>query len=209
MKKILVTAMCAAAFGLAARADGTDVLMWYLDLSQSPDATTQADTTFGSINFYMVKSDDKSRTPVVSLNQKTYADMGNLQDGKNGGNLSSGIEANGYRAGLYYTDLRDIDPSYLQGGYEFMMTLYSGGDLKAWTAWLYNDNLAADDPMRATLSKIQQSSGLYSLGELTSDLAPSVAGAYNFGQNVVPEPTGGLLMLVGASLLALRRRRRA
>ena len=203
MKKVLVTAICAAAFGVAAQAAGTDVLMWYLDLSDSPDQGTADTTTFDSMNFYMVRSDDMSRTPVVNLNAKTYQSAGDLQSGANAGIPSSSIQ-DGFRAGNFYTDLRGIDMT----GYEFMMTLYSGGDLVAWTKWLYNDNLEADQ--HVTLASIQQASGLYSLGEIAgNDLAGGGASLtpYGFGKDVVPEPTGGLLMLVGASLLALRRRR--
>ena len=80
MKKMLMTAIGAAAFGLAAWAEGTDVLMWYLNLEDSPDAGTASSTTFDSINFYMVDSSDKSRTPVVNLNARTYENAGDLRD---------------------------------------------------------------------------------------------------------------------------------
>ena len=202
MKKILVTAMCAAAFGLAAQAAGTDVLMWYLNLEDSPDAGTASSTTFDSINFYMVKSDDMSRTPVVSLNERTYHGIDNLQD-QNAGIPSSSIQYGAY-AGDFYTDLSGIDNL---SQYEFMMTLYNGGDLVAWTAWLYNDNLAVNDPLRASLAQVNASLYTTQGGEDLNPVALGNMTPYNFGKNVVPEPTGGLLMLVGASLLALRRRR--
>ncbi|MBR6733651.1 MAG: PEP-CTERM sorting domain-containing protein [Kiritimatiellae bacterium] len=40
-------------------------------------------------------------------------------------------------------------------------------------------------------------------------LNPVVPSGFNFGSHLVPEPTSGLLMMLGAGLLALRRRRRA
>ena len=198
MKKILVTAMCAAAFGLAAWAEGTDVLMWYLNVGESD--YTDAAAGFDALNFYMVDSDDMSRTPVVNLNDRTYANAGDI------GGSAKGISAgNGVDTGVYYTDLRGIDNI---NNYEFMMTLYNGGDLVAWTKWLYNDHLDASEHL--TLQNMQAASGLYSIESL-SDLAGggTALTPYGFGKDVVPEPTGGLLMLVGASLLALRRRRRA
>ena len=197
MKRILVTAICAAAFGLAAWADGTDVLMWYLNLGESEHEGTANSTAFDSINFYMVDSSDKSRTPKVNLNARTYENVGDLQKGQNAG-ISAG---DGVYIGNYYTDLSGIDNI---NNYEFMMTLYKGGDLVAWTKWLYNDNLEADQHVKlATMA-----TGLYSLGA-NGDLIGGDSGLtpYGFGKDVVPEPTGGLLMLVGASLLALRRRR--
>ena len=201
MKKILVTAMCAAAFGLAAWAEGTDVLMWYLNVGESD--YTDAAAGFDSLNFYMVESGDMSRKPVVNLNERTYANAGDI------GGSEWGISAgNGVDTGVYYTDLRGIGNI---NNYEFMMTLYNGGDLVAWTKWLYNDNLAADQHVTiASIQAAQEASGLYSIASL-SDLAGggSSLTPYGFGKDVVPEPTGGLLMLVGASLLALRRRRRA
>jgi opacity protein-like surface antigen len=204
MKKILVTAMCAAAFGLAAWAEGTDVLMWYLNLGESEHEGTASSTTFDSINFYMVDSSDKSRTPVVSLNERTYENVGDLQKRQNAG-ISAG---DGVYIGNYYTDLSGINNL---ANYEFMMTLYNHGDLVAWTKWLYNDHLDASEHLTLqNLQKMQAASGLYSIASL-SDLAGggSSLTPYGFGKDVVPEPTGGLLMLVGASLLALRRRRRA
>ena len=38
---------------------------------------------------------------------------------------------------------------------------------------------------------------------------PLTGTVFNFGTHLVPEPTSGLLMMLGAGLLALRRRRRA
>jgi len=40
-------------------------------------------------------------------------------------------------------------------------------------------------------------------------LNPLTGTVFNFGTHLVPEPTSGLLMMLGAGLLALRRRRRA
>ena len=202
MKKIIWMAIVAVSLG--AFASDTDVLMWYLDLSESDHAATADSTTFDTINFYMVQSDDMSRTPVQNLNSRTYSNLGDLQAHENAGIPSSSIE-DGFHTGSFYTDLSGIDMT----GYDFMMTLYSGGDLVAWTKWLYNDNLDAAE--RVTASSIQATGtgfGTVSGNDLVGGANVSVT-PYAFGKDVVPEPTGGLLMLVGGALLALRRRRRA
>ena len=200
MKKIIWMAVAAVAFG--AFASDTDVLMWYLNLADSPDAGTAAETTFDTLNFYMVASDDPNRTPVQNLNSRTYSNIGDLQNGENAGIPASSIQ-DGFMTGNFYTDLSGIT----MDGYEFMMTLYSGGDLVAWTKWLYNDHL--DTAEHVTAASIQATGtgfGTVSGGDLAGGTGFSVS-PYGFGKDVVPEPTGGLLMLVGGALLALRRRK--
>ena len=73
--------------------------------------------------------------------------------------------------------------------------------------WLYNDNL--DTAGHVTAASIQQTGtgfGTVSGNDLTGGPGITVK-PYGFGKDVVPEPTGGLLMLVGGALLALRRMR--
>ena len=209
MKKLIFMMAVAVAAGAAFADGGTDVLMWYLDLSDSSDSGTADSTVFDTLNFYMVDPDDMTRASQVNLNSRTYTDAGSLQSGTDAG-INTGNDV--YQAGVYYTDLRGIDNL---STYEFMMTMYNDGNLVAWTKWLYNDHLESTEHVTlATLQSQAESTGnpagLYSLGQLTTDQSvSSLAGAHNFGQNVVPEPTSGLLMLVGGALLALRRKRRA
>ena len=208
MKKIIWMVIAAVATSVTlpmtvCAETSTDVLMWYLDLSESEHDATAKNTTFDTINFYMVKSDDMNRTPVQNLNSRTYSSVGDLQNGVNAGIPSSSIQ-DGFRTGNnFYTDMSGIN----MNGYDFMMTLYSGGDLVAWTKWLYNDNL--DTAGHVTAASIQQTGtgfGTVSGNDLTGGPGITVT-PYGFGKDVVPEPTGGLLMLVGGALLALRRKR--
>lgn len=93
--------------------------------------------------------------------------------------------------GTYYTNL-----SGYETGYSFWMELYLG-----------------DKKVERMLKPVgwedfQQYMVASSL--LDNDLnLPDEVGAYNFASKMVPEPTSGLLLLVGGALLALRRRRGA
>lgn len=51
------------------------------------------------------------------------------------------------------------------------------------------------------------SSGYVASGLIDSTTAQAKAAAANFGTNPVPEPSSGLLLLMGGAMLALRRRR--
>ena len=85
-----------------------------------------------------------------------------------------------------------------------MRALYNGGSLVAWSAVLFDPN-SDDHVMKSDLSD-----ALYALsngGDLNPQQGPSSATPYNFGVNVVPEPSSGLMLLVGAAMLALRRKR--
>ena len=165
---VAAAVVTSTALTMPVRADvSTDVLMWYLDLGDSPEEGIRTQT-FDTLNFYLRSTEDPSQT--ISLNQFTYLDQDDVGTGQRTG-TASGID--GSFAGVYHTDLAgagNID--YTK--YEFMLALYnraSGGDLNP------------------------------------SELPPGVT-PYNFGSNVVPEPTGGLLMLVGGALLSLRRKRK-
>ena len=78
------------------------------------------------------------------------------------------------------------------------MELYKTGNDKA-VAWM-------EFPISSSLAGIQEA--LHSLSELDSSFVNTEGMAFNMGEQMVPEPTSGLLLLVGGALLALRRRRR-
>ena len=196
MKRMMFAIAVAAS--LAVRADtSADVLMWYIDTTEAADSTIQG-TDFQSFNFYAKSVDDPAQT--VDLRAKTYTSMENLIAG-GASDWSAGIQGDGF-AGWYYTDLRG---SSLER-YELMMTLYNGGSIAAWSASMYNP-----DADKVMLSTPAVAAAVYSISQLQgNDLNPNpttVQNAFNFGAGVVPEPTGGLLMLVGGALLALRRKR--
>ena len=200
MKKLIWMFTAGVAFAATSLAEtSTDVLMWYLDLGDSPEEGIRSQT-FDTLNFYLRSTEDPSQT--ISLNQFTYLDQDDVGTGQRTG-TASGID--GSFAGVYHTDLAgagNIDYSK----YEFMLALYNGGSLVAWSETLFNG-----EPEPVLKSALESASALYnraSGGDLNPSEIPAGATPYNFGQHVVPEPTGGLLMLVGGALLALRRKRK-
>lgn len=199
MKKMILMLMVGASFAATALAEtSTDVLMWYLDLGDSSEDGIH-NQTFDTLDFYLRSTDDPSDK--INLTPYTYLNMDDVGTGQGAG-TASGID--GSFAGVYYTDLSgagDID--YTK--YEFMMSLYSGGSLVAWSETLFNG-----EPDPVLKSTLETANALYNRangGDLNPQQGPT-ATPYNFGPNVVPEPTGGLLMLVGGALLALRRKRK-
>lgn len=201
MKKIALMLTVGVAFVATALAEtSTDVLMWYLDLGDSPEDGIHSQT-FTSLDFYLRSTDDPSQT--ISLNQYTYLNPDDVGTG-NGAGTASGID--GSFAGVYHTDLAgagNID--YTK--YEFMLALYNGGSLVAWSETLFNG-----EPEPVLKGALDSANALYnraSGGDLNPSEIPAGATPYNFGPHMVPEPTGGLLMLVGGALLALRRKRKA
>lgn len=115
--------------------------------------------------------------------------------------LAQGVDGQsvltGTSTGLVQTDLAGLSGD----GYSYFVELvtYSAADEKIGDAWLkeysYNDLV---------------SSGYISTGAVA---VPSYAagGGVNMNQGgyIIPEPTSGMLFLLGGALMALRRRRRA
>ena len=202
MKKILVTILAAAAMAATAPADDTssDVLVWFID---TEDAKEGKGTTFDTIKFWAVDSD---KQPIAGLGGLTYSSPEDLKaarysDLSGGGPAGSGdsisLGGTDTATGNYYTDLSSLA---LNGdnGYSFLMELYKNGNDKA-VAWM-------EFPVSSSLAGIQVA--ITSLNNLTDSFASTPVIGYNMGEQMVPEPTSGLLLLVGGALLALRRRRR-
>ena len=201
MKKILVTILAAAAMAATAPADDTssDVLVWFID---TEDAKEGKGTTFDTIKFWAVDSDNNK----LGLGGLTYSSPEDLKaarysDLSGGGPAGSGdsisLGGTDTATGNYYTDLSSLA---LNGdnGYSFLMELYKTGNDKA-VAWM-------EFPVSSSLAGIQVA--ITSLNNLTDSFASTPVIGYNMGEQMVPEPTSGLLLLVGGALLALRRRRR-
>ena len=205
MKNILATILAVAAVGTIIPATANaetsaDVLVWYVDTADAQDPAGQ-NAAFDEIKFWAVDSDNNkvlglgglTYTDPSSLLAKNYADL----VGRNG--TSTAVEGGevidafgGQFAGMYYTD---ISATGFQGdnGYSFLMELYNGGQKVDWMI----------QPL--SLSDIQQASGLFHVSDQN---LTEIGDGFNFGSAMVPEPTSGLLLLVGGALLALRRRRR-
>ena len=202
MKKILATILAATAFAATALADDTsaDVLVWYVDTDEAREGQG---TTFDTIKFWAVDSDNTklglgglTYTSPDDLRAARYADLG----GRTPTESSSPTISTGFQADTstvnYYTDLSGFQ---YDNGYSFLMELYRSGNDDA-VAWM-------EFPVSTSLAGIQDA--IKSLSELDSSFAATPASAFNMGETMVPEPTSGLLLLVGGALLALRRRRRA
>jgi hypothetical protein len=86
----------------------------------------------------------------------------------------------------------------LTTGYAFLMELYTGGERGDWMQ------------LPVTLADIEAAAGAGAIRISISDLnLVEQVSAYNFASTMVPEPSSGLLALIGGALLALRRRRRS
>ena len=193
MKRYLATILAVAATSatLPSWADGetsTDVLVWFLDTSEAQEGVG---AKFDEIRFWAVDSSNQK----TGLGGKTYNDALALMERDSTGLAGSGESIASFgdsSDGPYYTDI-----SSYTTGYSFLMELYIGGERGDWM------------PVPVTLADIEAAAGsaafrISSMSDL--DILEQIEG-YNFASTMVPEPTSGLLFLIGGALLALRRRR--
>ena len=137
----------------------------------------------------------------------TYANLYAIQDGTAGpGTL---LDPDGV---TFASDLgggaNGVDGTYAGSTSTAFDMSFFAGEPDAWSFYVELVNSEG----RSWVTGSATYSDLYSQGYIALDdgfATPVYAmGGYNFGA-AVPEPSGGLLLLVGASLLALRRRNRA
>lgn len=187
MKKSLMAILAAALAGAAWAENSADVLVWYLDTEEDMGNTG---VEFDTIKFWAVDANNTK----VDLAERTYTGPQYLlaeSPAAGSGDtitLPSG-DAPTTIYGSYYTNLSGYDT-----GYSFYMELYLGSQSveRMFQPVSWND----------FQQHMVASSGLANDLNLLSE-----AGAYNFASKMVPEPTSGLLLLMGGALIALRRRR--
>lgn len=112
-----------------------------------------------------------------------------------------------------YLDNRDSD-GQSPSSTPLTQTSLDGYESDAWTFYIEmcNYNSADDTYSTVATSRTYTYQDLVSAGYVASNFSNAntvmtVAGLSNMG--TIPEPTSGMLLLIGGSLLALRRRRRS
>jgi hypothetical protein len=206
MKRVSIIVAAAILIGAVAFSAGTDLLIWNVDLAGNEKVEG---APFDSISKFYLKSTQTGQT--FSLANYTYMDS----------DLSTSA-GEGFSAGIfipedsftdpYYTDLGslynamatalDVDVSDINSSeWEFYMQLDNNGQMVAWSEHMF-------DPTKSNAASVYLSDVAGSVYNTSHPLSGNaLPPAFNFGSHLVPEPTSGMLMMLGAGLLALRRRR--
>ena len=195
MKKAFIATLIAAMFGATAMASDADMLIWHIALEDSWVYQNGSIPAFNRITIGLQNGSDSST--YEELDSKTYYLVGDTTRASSPGYGDGLAYADQGIAGNFATDLSGYSND-VYGGYEVMIQLWNNNDLVA-----VSDNIF-DSSKNLYLSSLARTS-------MPSDTLPVSAWeiGINFGGRMVPEPTSGLLMMLGAGLLALRRRRRA
>lgn len=198
MKKILFSVFLAM-FAFQLSASDADLLVWNIDLAESWVYQDGNYPAFNNITFGLQNGSDT--TTFIDLKEKTHYLVGDTalstSTGYGPGLTDTGAAEGSGIIGNFATDLSDYSND-VYGGYEVLIQLYFNDELVA-----VSDNIF-DSSKHFYLRDLARTT-------ITSDELPVSAWdiGINLGSHVVPEPTSGLLMMMGAGLLALRRRRRA
>ena len=194
MKKLMSVVFAAALAGTAWAETSADVLIWDINTKEDKASYDGATRNFDTIKFWAIDSNKKE----TDLTQYTYigpeyllaSDAATKAEGLagDGGKITTGEVSTS--AGTYYTDM-----SAFKEGYTFMAELYLGGT----TVDRMLTPLTWSQFMDAVVSGLTQ--------EKLDQFPEALPNPYNMASSMVPEPTSGLLLVIGGALLALRRRR--
>lgn len=205
MKKALLS-LAVAAMSMFAVASDADLLIWEISL----DGNEQLEGTgFDAISqFYLRSISDPSQT--ISLSPYTYSNIP-FTSANADPTFASGIgelAAVGMTDKFYALDMASLiaDNNITDySEYEFIMQLTNNGNLVGWSEHLWD---MSKNPLllSSVASNLIDSE---KVGNMYNPEFNFMSHTFNFGSHLVPEPTSGLLMMLGAGLLALRRRRRA
>ena len=190
MKKLMSVFFAAALAGAVWAEKSADVLIWDINTKEDGASYDGATRNFDSIKFWAIDSNNKE----TDLTQYTYIGPEFLLATKAEGLAGSGgtIAGDGTTsAGTFYTDLS----AFKGEGYTFMAELYLNGT----TVDRMLTPLTWSQFMDAVVSGLTQ--------DRLDQFPNSLPKPYNMASTMVPEPTSGLLLLMGGALLALRRRR--
>lgn len=189
MKKLMSVVFAAALAGTAWAETSADVLIWDINTKEDKASYDGATRNFDTIKFWAIDSNKKE----TDLTQYTYIGPEYLLANNAEGLAGSGGEIAGdgtTSAGTFYTDM-----SAFKEGYTFMAELYLGGT----TVDRMLTPLTWSQFMDAVVSGLTQ--------EKLDQFPEALPNPYNMASSMVPEPTSGLLLVIGGALLALRRRR--
>ena len=189
MKKLMSVVFAAALAGTAWAETSADVLIWDINTKEDKASYDGATRNFDMIKFWAIDSNKRE----TDLTQYTYIGPEYLLANNADGLAGSGGEIAGdgtTSAGTFYTDM-----SAFKEGYTFMAELYLGGT----TVDRMLTPLTWSQFMDAVVSGLTQ--------EKLDQFPEALPNPYNMASSMVPEPTSGLLLVIGGALLALRRRR--
>lgn len=189
MKKLMSVVFAAALAGTAWAETSADVLIWDINTKEDKASYDGATRNFDTIKFWAIDSNKRE----TDLTQYTYIGPEYLLANNAEGLAGSDGEIAGdgtTSAGTFYTDM-----SAFKEGYTFMAELYLGGT----TVDRMLTPLTWSQFMDAVVSGLTQ--------EKLDQFPEALPNPYNMASSMVPEPTSGLLLVIGGALLALRRRR--
>ena len=189
MKKLMSVVFAAALAGTAWAETSADVLIWDINTKEDKASYDGATRNFDTIKFWAIDSNKQE----TDLTQYTYIGPEYLLANNAEGLAGSGGEIAGdgtTSAGTFYTDM-----SAFKEGYTFMAELYLGST----TVDRMLTPLTWSQFMDSVVSGLTQ--------EKLDQFPEALPNPYNMASSMVPEPTSGLLLVIGGALLALRRRR--